>query len=229
MQQSSERFSTLLSNHIISMNTSGYFYKSWLWCLEAIWVFTISAEKQLILQVPVLWLSPDAFWCRSASTMSGTFFASLHRVAVLLKRLRNPNDSMILCITRPSLDPSDLCKQGIDPVGAHLFPQSAAGPLGAWLVPCSMAAQQGSALAPSSGRLSFAHNFLLNLCIYLLAKTLFPWVYSDPLMRLGPFFPEMWNICSPHMLAFCYFLTVWCSWIASLFVSVLVLINLFFH
>lgn len=113
MQQSSDRFSTLLSSHIISVNKSAYFYKSWLWCLEAIWVFTISAEKQLILQVAVLLLSPDAFW--SASTMSGTF-VSLCRGAVLLKRHSNPNQSIILCIPWPFLDPSDLCKKGLGPL-----------------------------------------------------------------------------------------------------------------
>lgn len=132
MQQSSDRFSTLLSSHIISVNKSACFYKSWLWCLEAIWVFTISADKQLILQVPVLWLSPDAFWCRSASAMSGTFFASLCTGAVLLKRHSNPNHFMILCISRPPLDPSDLCKQGIGHLGVQLFPQSTAGALIPW-------------------------------------------------------------------------------------------------
>lgn len=133
MQQSSDRFSTLLSSHIISVNKSACFYKSWLWCLEAIWVFTISADKQLILQVPVLWLSPDAFWCRSASAMSGTFFASLCTGAVLLKRHSNPNHFMILCIPRPPLDSSDLCKQGIGHLGVQLFPQSTTGALVPWL------------------------------------------------------------------------------------------------
>lgn len=41
MQQSSVRFSTLLSSHIISMNKSDCLYRSWLWHGEAVWVFTI--------------------------------------------------------------------------------------------------------------------------------------------------------------------------------------------
>lgn len=148
MQQSSDRFSTLLSSHIISVNKSAYFYKHWLWCLEAIWVFTISAEKQLILQVPVLWLFPDAFWCRCASTMSGTFFVSLCRGAVLLKTHSNPNHSIILCIPWPSLDLSDLCKQGLSSLGAQLFPQSTAGSLGARLVPWFHGCPTGLCLGP---------------------------------------------------------------------------------
>lgn len=60
----------------------------------------------------------------------------------------------------------------------------------------SLAAQQGSALGHSSGWFSFALNFLLNHCVCLLVKSFFPWVCSAPLMKLGLFFPEMWNICS---------------------------------
>lgn len=158
MQQSSDRFSTLLSSHIISVNKSAYFCKSWLWCLEAIWVFTISAAKQLILQVAVLWLSPDAFWCRSASTMSGTF-VSLCRGAVLLKRHSNPNHSMVLCIPWPFLDPSDLCKQGLGPLGTGLVP---------WFQDCPTRLCFGPFL--------FCPQLLPEPLHLPLTKSLFPWV-----------------------------------------------------
>lgn len=152
MQHSSDRFSTLLSSHIISVNKSAYFYKCWLWCLEAIWVFTISAEKQLILQVPVLWLSPYAFWCRSAGVMSGTFFVSLCRRAALLKRHSNPNHSMILFIPRHPLDLSDLWKEGLGPLGAQLFPQITAGSLDPWVPSRALlwALPVGNSLLPTS-------------------------------------------------------------------------------
>lgn len=67
---------------------------------------------------------------------------------------------------------------------------------------------KGAALGPSNGHFSFAHSFHQNHGIHSLTKSfLFPCICSDPLMRLGLlFFPEMWNICPLHTLAFCLFL-----------------------
>lgn len=84
------------------------------------------------------------------------------------------------------------------------FPGSTAvSPEHSWS-PGSLAVQQGSALGSSSGWFSFAYTFLLNHCVCLLIKSLFPWVCSDLLMKLGLFFPEMGNICSHTCWPFTY-------------------------
>lgn len=133
-------------------------------------------ETQLILPMLILLLSLAIFWCRPESTISGKSRSFFAPGAAPLKR--HIDTCKATCIPWPSLQLSDLCKQGGGP-------WRMAGPLErGWLT-------KGAGFGPSNRHFSFSHSFLLNHCVHSLTKSfLFLCICSDLLMRLGLFFPR---------------------------------------